>query len=172
MRDVSDHIGTEERHGNFRAAASAARHVSWSMTGSAGPSRVAEFEALLLAIAGHDLRQPLQVIQSAHELLGHGIRTAKGMLGFIAGSARRHPMLQRPFRFLHASDLHLDAPCHTADELPAHLIDLQAPAANTAAVTKKQDSGINALSGVRFQGKKQALEIGDSADGMQSGSSK
>jgi two-component system phosphate regulon sensor histidine kinase PhoR len=76
MRDASDHIGTEERHGNFRAAASAARHASWSMTGSAGPRRVAEFESLLLAIAGHDLRQPLQVIQSAHELLGHGIRTS------------------------------------------------------------------------------------------------
>ena len=75
MRDVSDHIGTEERHGNSRATTSVARHVSWSMTGSAGPRRVADFEAVLLAMAGHDLRQPLQVIQSAHELLGHGIRS-------------------------------------------------------------------------------------------------
>jgi hypothetical protein len=57
-------------------------------------------------------------------------------------------------------------------KVPAHLVDLPSPAANTAAVTKKQDSGVNALSGIRFQGKKQALEIGDSSDGMQSGSSK
>jgi signal transduction histidine kinase len=76
MRDVSDHNGTEERHGNFRAMTSTARRVSWSMTGTAGPRGVADFEAALLAIAGHDLRQPLQVIQSAHKLLGHGIRTS------------------------------------------------------------------------------------------------
>lgn len=42
-----------------------------------GQSHIAtEFETVLLAIAGHDLRQPLQVIQSAHELLGMGIRTS------------------------------------------------------------------------------------------------
>ncbi len=33
------------------------------------------FEAVLLAIAAHDLRQPLQVIQSAHERLGLAHRT-------------------------------------------------------------------------------------------------
>jgi two-component system, OmpR family, phosphate regulon sensor histidine kinase PhoR len=52
------------------------RRVSWSMTGTAGPRGVADFEAVLLAIAGHGFRQPLHVIQSAHELLGHGIRTS------------------------------------------------------------------------------------------------
>src|SRR5882724_7391176 len=34
-----------------------------------------DYGALLLAIAGHDLRQPLQELQSAHELLSLGIRT-------------------------------------------------------------------------------------------------
>ncbi len=34
-----------------------------------------EFDSVLLAIAGHDLRQPLQVIQSAHEFLSLGVRT-------------------------------------------------------------------------------------------------
>src|SRR5882757_3948165 len=34
-----------------------------------------DYGALLLAIAGHDLRQPLQALQSAHELLSLGIRT-------------------------------------------------------------------------------------------------
>ena len=38
--------------------------------------KATEFEAVLLAIAGHDLRQPLQVIQSVHELLGVGVRTS------------------------------------------------------------------------------------------------
>jgi two-component system, OmpR family, phosphate regulon sensor histidine kinase PhoR len=75
MRDVSDHTG-KERHGNFRATTSVTRQVSWSMTGSARPRRVVDFEAVLLAIAGHDIRQPLQVIQSTHELLGHGMRTS------------------------------------------------------------------------------------------------
>jgi len=37
--------------------------------------RPSEFESVLLAIAGHDLRQPLQVIQNAHEFLGRGVRT-------------------------------------------------------------------------------------------------
>jgi signal transduction histidine kinase len=50
--------------------------VGWSMTATARPKKVANFEGVLLAIAGHDLRQPLQVIQSAHELLGLGIRTS------------------------------------------------------------------------------------------------
>ena len=71
-----DHIGTEERNESFRATAGATRPVSWNMTASARPHRVSNFEAVLLAIAGHDLRQPLQVIQSAHELLALGIRTS------------------------------------------------------------------------------------------------
>ena len=76
MRDVSDHIGTDERHGNFRAAAGAPRPASWSLTATARPHSIANFGTVLLAIAGHDLRQPLQVIQSAHELLALGVRTS------------------------------------------------------------------------------------------------
>jgi two-component system phosphate regulon sensor histidine kinase PhoR len=76
MRDVSDHIGTEERNESFRATAGATPPVSWNMTATARLHRVSNFEAVLLAIAGHDLRQPLQVIQSAHELLALGVRTS------------------------------------------------------------------------------------------------
>ena len=76
MHDVTDHIGAEDRQRNFRATARVARPVSWRMTATAGQHRVADFEALLLAMARHDLRQPLQVIQSAHELLSLGIRTS------------------------------------------------------------------------------------------------
>jgi signal transduction histidine kinase len=45
------------------------------VTAAARPQKVTNFEAVLLAIAGHDLRQPLQVIQSTHERLGYGVRT-------------------------------------------------------------------------------------------------
>lgn len=40
------------------------------------PHTGTDFEAVLLAIAGHDLRQPLQILQSAHDLLGMGVRTS------------------------------------------------------------------------------------------------
>jgi two-component system, OmpR family, phosphate regulon sensor histidine kinase PhoR len=45
------------------------------MEGTADIQRTPDFQALLLAMAGHDLRQPLQVIQSAHDRLGIGIRS-------------------------------------------------------------------------------------------------
>jgi two-component system, OmpR family, phosphate regulon sensor histidine kinase PhoR len=52
-----------------------AQPATWAMTAIPKPHTISDFEGVLLAIAGHDLRQPLQVIQSAHELLGLGIRT-------------------------------------------------------------------------------------------------
>lgn len=57
-------------------------------------------------------------------------------------------------------------------KVPAHVVDLQSPSASDAAVTRKNDSGPNSLAGVRFQGKKFAIELADSSDGMQAGSSK
>jgi hypothetical protein len=57
-------------------------------------------------------------------------------------------------------------------KVPAHVVDLQTPSQNDAAVTRKNDSGPNTLAGVRFQGKKFAIELGEASDGMQAGSSK
>ncbi len=54
----------------------------------------------------------------------------------------------------------------------AKVVDLPSPSANDAAVVKKNDNGSSSLSGIRFEGKKYALELGDSGDGMQAGSSK
>jgi hypothetical protein len=54
----------------------------------------------------------------------------------------------------------------------AKVIDLSSPSQSDAAVVKKNDDGSNSLSGVRFEGKKYALELGESGDGMQAGSSK
>src|SRR5262245_21069543 len=51
------------------------RPVIWRMSGMGEPPRAGDFEAALLAIAAHDLRQPLQAIQSAHERLGISLRT-------------------------------------------------------------------------------------------------
>jgi hypothetical protein len=53
----------------------------------------------------------------------------------------------------------------------AKLVDLPAPAANDAAVTIKNDSGPNSLAGIRFQGKKYALDLNQSSEAMQSGAS-
>jgi DNA repair protein SbcD/Mre11 len=51
-------------------------------------------------------------------------------------------MLQRPFRFLHAGDLHLDSPCQTAADLPDHLLDLVIDAPLQAA-TKVFDAALD-----------------------------
>ena len=57
-------------------------------------------------------------------------------------------------------------------KVPARVVELQAPAPSDAAVTRKNDSGPNTLAGLRFEGKKFALELGEASDGMQAGSSK
>jgi hypothetical protein len=54
----------------------------------------------------------------------------------------------------------------------AHMVDLQTPAENDAAVTKTNDSGPNSLTGIRFQGKKYALELASAGEGMASASGK
>jgi hypothetical protein len=56
-------------------------------------------------------------------------------------------------------------------KVPAKVVDLNYRAANDAAVLTAGTGGTSTLTGVRFEGKKFALELGESADGMQSGSS-
>jgi hypothetical protein len=56
-------------------------------------------------------------------------------------------------------------------KVPAHVVDLNSPSANDAAVVS-DSNGTKTLAGVRFEGKKYALELGESSDGMQPGSSK
>jgi hypothetical protein len=57
-------------------------------------------------------------------------------------------------------------------KLPAHVVDLQATSNSDATVIRRNDDGTNSLTGLRFGGKKFALEVGEASDGMQSGSSK
>jgi hypothetical protein len=62
---------------------------------------------------------------------------------------------------------------HVVATTTARMVDLPEPAANNAAVTMKNDNGPNSLTGLRFQGKKFALDLsGGSSDAMQGGSSK
>jgi len=56
-------------------------------------------------------------------------------------------------------------------KVPAKVVDLDRASTNDAAVLK-QNGGDSTLAGVRFQGKKYALELGERGDGMQAGSSK
>jgi hypothetical protein len=57
-------------------------------------------------------------------------------------------------------------------KVPAKVVDLNFPSQNNAAVLKMNGDGTSTLAGARFEGKKFALEIGESSDGMQAGSSK
>jgi hypothetical protein len=56
-------------------------------------------------------------------------------------------------------------------KVPARVVALQTAASNDAAVTRKSDGGPNSLTGVRFEGKKIALDLGETTDSMQAGGS-
>jgi hypothetical protein len=60
----------------------------------------------------------------------------------------------------------------TLAKVQGKVVDLSSPASHNAAVVKRNDDGTSTLAGARFEGKKFALELGESSDGMQPGSSK
>jgi two-component system phosphate regulon sensor histidine kinase PhoR len=76
MQHTKQGIERTGRADIFDRGGIAPRPSTGSMMAIAKPHLVSNFESVLLAIAAHDLRQPLQVIQSAHELLGLGHRTS------------------------------------------------------------------------------------------------
>ncbi len=57
-------------------------------------------------------------------------------------------------------------------KVPAKVVELSTPAQNTAAVVQRNDDGTSTLSGLRFEGKKYSLELGEGGDGAQAGSAK
>ena len=57
-------------------------------------------------------------------------------------------------------------------KVPAKVVDLDKAPSNDSAILKQNGDGSMTLAGVRFQGKKYALELGEAGDGMQAGSSK
>jgi two-component system phosphate regulon sensor histidine kinase PhoR len=76
MGTMNETIVAPSRSEKLFGSSRVAQPATWVMTAIPKPHKISDFEGVLLAIAGHDLRQPLQVIQSAHELLGLGIRTS------------------------------------------------------------------------------------------------
>jgi two-component system, OmpR family, phosphate regulon sensor histidine kinase PhoR len=70
---------------NQRSHGAGAPSPDWRMTATVTPCKAPNFEGVLLAMAGHDLRQPLQIIQSAHELLGCGLRTSSELRSLRSG---------------------------------------------------------------------------------------
>ena len=75
MNSMSGQFGLPARHGALSTSAKAQPTVIWSIPEPENPQRGSDFAAMLLAIAAHDLRQPLQMMQHAHDALGRGIRT-------------------------------------------------------------------------------------------------
>jgi two-component system phosphate regulon sensor histidine kinase PhoR len=63
----------------------APRPITCSMIATAKPHTASDFEAALLAIAGHDLRQPLQIIQNVYDLLELGVRTISDLRHLRSG---------------------------------------------------------------------------------------
>jgi hypothetical protein len=57
-------------------------------------------------------------------------------------------------------------------KVPAKVVDLSAAPQSDATVTRHNNDGSSSLAGVRFEGKKFAIEVPDANDGMQAGSSK
>jgi signal transduction histidine kinase len=74
MLALKNIVSDTELTASFSGPGSLPQQQTWTAT--AQPHGVPDFESVLLAIAGHDLRQPLQIVQSAHELLGMGPRTS------------------------------------------------------------------------------------------------
>jgi len=57
-------------------------------------------------------------------------------------------------------------------KVPARLVDMNSASQNNAAVFTQNSDGSTTLKGARFEGKKYGLEMGESSDSMQAGSSK
>ena len=56
-------------------------------------------------------------------------------------------------------------------KVPAKIVNLSSPSLHNAAVITKNDDGSDSLTGAQFEGKKFALDLADSGNAMQGGSS-
>jgi two-component system, OmpR family, phosphate regulon sensor histidine kinase PhoR len=75
MTDTSKRLAIVTDAGGVGVMRATEQPITLEIAGKVDPQRTTDFQAVLLAMAGHDLRQPLQIIQSTHERLGIGIRT-------------------------------------------------------------------------------------------------
>ena len=70
MREMEGQIEIMESSGALGPPEITTRPIIWSMTAKANPQKPPDFQSMLLAIAGHDLRQPLQVIHRWRKVQG------------------------------------------------------------------------------------------------------
>ncbi len=56
-------------------------------------------------------------------------------------------------------------------KVSAHVVELQSPANNDAAIVHENGSGRSSLTGLRFQGKKVSLELGETSASLQASGS-
>jgi signal transduction histidine kinase len=75
MGETEGHIEVMQSGNTCRVPLTPKQLTTCSMTAEANPEKTSDFESILLAIAGHDLRQPLQAIRHANEFLGRSVRT-------------------------------------------------------------------------------------------------
>ena len=75
MNSMSGQFRVPVPHRALSTCAKSGPTVIWSTPEPENPQRGSDFATILLAIAAHDLRQPLQMMQHAHDSLGRGIRS-------------------------------------------------------------------------------------------------
>ena len=107
------------------------------MTATPKPHKISDFEGVLLAIAGHDLRQPLQVIQSAHELLGLGVRTSSGLRSLRSGQNAIDRLKEQLEQILTALRVRDCMGCLELTPVPVHQVLRQACRENQRAALSK-----------------------------------
>jgi two-component system phosphate regulon sensor histidine kinase PhoR len=76
------------------------------MIGPSNETDACEFAGTLLAMAGHDLRQPLQIIQSVYDRLGDGARTISELHLLQLGKDAIDRLTERLDQLLDALRLH------------------------------------------------------------------
>jgi signal transduction histidine kinase len=102
MRDVNNQIGQEERTERFPEAAAAPRQASRSLTAAEQAHSVANLETVLVAITGHDLRQPPQILQSGQEFLGLGVRMSSELRCLRSGQNAIDRLKEQPEQIMTA----------------------------------------------------------------------
>jgi two-component system, OmpR family, phosphate regulon sensor histidine kinase PhoR len=75
MTDINERLAIVTDARGIGVLPATEQPVTLGMAGRADPQQTTDFQAVLLAMAGHDLRGPLQIIQGSHDLLGIGVRT-------------------------------------------------------------------------------------------------
>ena len=108
MSGARSDIESAERNEKCGPSAIVAHPANWSMNAATKPPRARKIEAILLAIAGDDLRKPLEAIESAHKLLSLGVRTHSELRWLRSGQSaisRLKEQLQQIQTALHVREL-------------------------------------------------------------------